>query len=409
MNIPMIKNRDIVVTSIQSWDIEIGSNCRDIAREFSKNNRVLYVNSPLDRYTRWKKRNQPAVRKRLDILKGRSQDLTMVSPNLWTLYPRTSLESISRLPWDWLFDRVNLVNNRRFAREILSAVERLHFKDFILFNDGNMFRGLHLKELLDPKLSVYYYRDNYMAMDFWRTQGPRIQPLLMKKSDMTLVNSDFLGAEAKKYNPHTYNVGSGFDPVLYDKHRLHTPPPDMVGIPRPIIGYAGAVVKLRLDEEMILKAARVHPDWNIVLVGPEDEAFEQSPLHRMKNVHFLGLKRPEDLPGYINQFDVAINPQIINEITWGNYPRKIDEYLALGKPVVATETEAMQLFAEVAYLAKDHDDFVRLIETALRENSAEKAAAREAYAMSHSWENNIAGIYEVLEKRMNEMEQVPSL
>jgi hypothetical protein len=31
-----IKNRDIVVIGIQPWDIEIGSNCKNIALEFSK-------------------------------------------------------------------------------------------------------------------------------------------------------------------------------------------------------------------------------------------------------------------------------------------------------------------------------------------------------------------------------------
>jgi hypothetical protein len=33
----------------------------------------------------------------------------------------------------------------------------------------------------------------------------------------------------------------------------------------------------------------------------------------------------------------------LNETTKGNYPRKIDEYLAMGKPVVATKTIAMDI------------------------------------------------------------------
>jgi hypothetical protein len=40
---------DIVITGQQAWDVEIGSNCKNIALEFSKQHRVLYVNSPLDR------------------------------------------------------------------------------------------------------------------------------------------------------------------------------------------------------------------------------------------------------------------------------------------------------------------------------------------------------------------------
>ena len=46
-----MQGKDIVITGIQPWDIEIGSNCKNIALEFSKKNRVLYINAPLDRNT----------------------------------------------------------------------------------------------------------------------------------------------------------------------------------------------------------------------------------------------------------------------------------------------------------------------------------------------------------------------
>jgi hypothetical protein len=36
--------------------------------------------------------------------------------------------------------------------------------------------------------------------------------------------------------------------------------------------------------------------------------------------------------------------QLSNNLTIGNYPRKIDEYLAMGKPIVATSTKTMQMF-----------------------------------------------------------------
>ena len=39
---------------------------------------------------------------------------------------------------------------------------------------------------------------------------------------------------------------------------------------------------------------------------------------------------------------------MVNAVTQGDYPLKIDEYLAMGKPVVATRTP-MALFADYAY------------------------------------------------------------
>ena len=57
----MIKNRDIIIVGQQPWDVEIGSNCKNIAIEFSKNNRVLYVNSPLDRFTSLRNQHDPKI------------------------------------------------------------------------------------------------------------------------------------------------------------------------------------------------------------------------------------------------------------------------------------------------------------------------------------------------------------
>jgi hypothetical protein len=64
-----IKNRDIIVVGQQPWDVEIGSNCKNIALEFSKQNRVLYVNSPLDRITSIRDKKDPKTQKRLNVIK----------------------------------------------------------------------------------------------------------------------------------------------------------------------------------------------------------------------------------------------------------------------------------------------------------------------------------------------------
>jgi glycosyltransferase involved in cell wall biosynthesis len=127
----------------------------------------------------------------------------------------------------------------------------------------------------------------------------------------------------------------------------------------------------------------------VVLVGPEDNEFMASSLHQMSNVYFLGSKDPSTLPAYINAFDVCINPQIVNQVTIGNYPRKIDEYLAVGKPVVATKTEAMSIFKDHCYLAETKDDYVQMIGEGLQNNSPELKAERRNFASAHTWENSV--------------------
>lgn len=398
----MIKGRDIIVTGLQSWDIEIGSNCKNIAIEFARHNRVLYVNSPLDRATLWRKRKDPRVRKRMDILNGKSEDLVKISDNLWNLYPRTMLESISRIPWNGIFDRLNKTNNSRLARQIRSASERLHYRDPLLFTDSDMFRSFYLKELIQPHLSIYYSRDNLLAIDFWKRHGKRMEPELMKKSDLVVSNSVYLADLARRYNNNSFYVGQGCDLTLYDRSKATAVPPEIAGIPSPVIGYTGALSALRLDPEILRYMAERYPRWSIVLIGPEDETFRKSDLHGLNNIYFLGNKNPDRLPEYINRFDVAINPQVINPLTIGNYPRKIDEYLAMGKPVVAIRTEAMSVFNDHSYLADSKEEFALAVEKAIFENTPERATQREVFARDHSWENNVREIYRAIESVMAE-------
>jgi len=388
---------DIVITGLQAFDSDIGSNCINLAIEFAKQHRVLYVNYPLDRLTAYRERHNPKIEKRKKMLRGELENLIKIQDNLWSFYPRTLLESISQLPYNAIFDFLNKINNKRFAKQISWAVNKLGFKDYVIFNDSDMFRSFYLKEYLKPSLYIYYSRDNMIAVDWWKTQGIRIEAALIRKSDLAVANSVYLAGYLKKFNPHAYYVGQGCDVSAFDLKLIKTVPDDIQRINHPIIGYIGALFTLRLDMEIIAYLAKQRPDWSIVLVGPEDEAFKASELHRLKNVHFLGSKTPDELPMYLATFDVAINPQILNEVTIGNYPRKIDEYLSMGKPVVATRTEAMKVFETFTYLANSKEEYLSLVERALKENTPELAKAREEFARSHTWEANVNEIYKAIE------------
>jgi len=390
----MMKNRDIIITGLQPWDIPIGSNCKNLAAEFSKHNRVLYVNGPLDRLTLIKKRNTPSVKHRREIISGQTPAIEKINNNLWVLNPRVVIESISRLKSNLLFDIINKRNNKLLAREIQNVVSELGFKDFILFNDSDMFRSFYLKELLNPSTYIYYSRDNLLAVDFWKTQGTRIEPKHMQKSDLVLTNSHYLRDLAKRFNPRSYFVGQGCDTVAYSSFNEKLRPGDMNDIPSPIIGYMGSLNSLRLDLEIIRNIAIKKPEWSIVLVGPEDKVFKESVLHNLPNVYFLGNKNEAELPQYLSGFDVAINPQCLNQVTIGNYPRKIDEYLAMGKATVATLTKTMEYFSEHCYLASNAFEYVEMISKALKEDNLKKQTSRREFANQHTWENNANAIYE---------------
>ena len=70
-------------------------------------------------------------------------------------------------------------------------------------------------------------------------------------------------------------------------------------------------------------------------------------------------------------------------------PLKMFEYLALGKPVVATSSEVLKPFEEVLYLADNKDSYIKNIENAITDNNREHSDLRRACALKYSWENRV--------------------
>jgi teichuronic acid biosynthesis glycosyltransferase TuaH len=391
----ILKNRDIVLVGAQAWETETGFNARHIALQLARFNRVLYVNRSLDRITLLRNRSDPAVKVRLDRMKNRADELTSVHENVWTLHPVKILESANWLPFTRLFRLFNKVNNKRFATEIRKAIVRLHFVDPILLIDGDMLRSYHLIELLKPCMTIYYSRDYLMGYPYWFKHGRVMEPELLSKCDLVVANSTHLTELARQYNPNSYFIGQGVDLQNFNEVEANCPV-QMSTIKRPIIGYLGALNHLRLNLRLLEQLAFRKKEWSFVFIGKEDSAFAQSFLHHLDNVRFLGVKKITEVANYLSCFDVALNPQVINRITIGNYPLKIDEYLALGKPVVASRTEAMEMFSEYVYFATTVEEYEEQIETALREDSPQRTERRKRFAQSHTWENCLQELYKAI-------------
>ncbi len=392
----MIRDRNFVIMGIQPWDIPIGSNCKNIAIEIAKNNKVLYVNMPLDRNTRLNK-DSDAIEYRKKVIEGEVPDLVRHNERFWVLTPNRMVESINKIKFNVLYNLLNYRNNKIFAGCIARAIKQIGFDDFYLFNDNHIFLGYYMSQFLHPRLSIYYMRDFLSLNKYWKYHGSRLEPRLIKKSDLVLTNSLYYEEYAKAYNLHSYMVGQGCDLSLFHPDNNMPVPEDML-FHKPVIGYVGYLTGGRLDIPLLVYIAETKPEWNIILVGPEDVRFKESPLHNMPNVHFLGAKPEKDLPKYINAFDIAINPQQINAFTVGNYPRKVDEYLAMGKPTVVTKTKAMEYFGDQVYACKTKEDYIEQIGKALLENNFQQQEQRKQLAAQHTWEHNVAEIYKYIEQ-----------
>jgi teichuronic acid biosynthesis glycosyltransferase TuaH len=397
----LTQNMDIIMVGIQPWDVEIGSNFKNMAIELSLQYRVLYVNKPIDRISTVIRRSDIKTINRLKSIRKSEGVLEEVRRNLFVFNPQIVLESINWIPSGKLYTFFNKRNNKKLARQISSACKKLNFKNSLLINDNDFNNGLYLKEYLQVDNAIYYLRDFLLSQPYFFKHGVKSEPLILKKYDIVLTNSLYLKNYAKKYNPQTFYIGQGCEveeflkkPAIY--------PADIVDIQKPVIGYCGALLSLRLDIDLLISIALERPYWNLVLVGPEDADFRKSKLHQLPNVFFMGSKEPSVLPAYIHYFDVCINPQVINQMTIGNYPRKIDEYLAAGKPVVATDTEAMEEFADITYLCRDLSGYLSAIEKALETSeNIDFIKKRIQVAKTHTWRNSIMMLYASVNQILN--------
>lgn len=397
-----MRNKDIIIVSLQSWDTEIGSNCINIAKEFCKNNRVLYVNRAFDRNSFIKnlfKRHNIAAP---DSNSFKSYSLKSPIKNLWVLNTGIVLESIN-----WMsnpaFDFFNKLNGRKFGKSIKKAMDQIGFNRPVLFVDNDFIRAQFLPDILGVNCFIYYIRDYLITQSYFKKHGARLEKKIAANANFVVTNSSYLADYAAGFNKKSYDIGQGCDFTFFNPAIDYGKPKELEALSGPIIGYVGSLVHFRLDIDLLEKLALNRKDWNWVFVGPEDDKFKNSNLHNLKNVYFLGRKDERELASYVAGFDVCLNPQLVNDTTIGNYPRKVDEYLSIGKPVVATETLFMKSFLPWVHLCKDYEEFEIAISAALLEGSDIKLKEqRQCFALTHTWDGSVGKIYDFYKNEIDE-------
>lgn len=309
---------------------------------------------------------------------------------LWLYSPPPIFLPEYRLPSP-LAVTAGAINGTVFAALIARTMKCIGFNRPLLWIFG--IGGAGLLGKLGNRLVVYDCIDEWAGFfEPGRTRDnvSRNDEALCRGSDLVFVTSRTLLERRSPLNANTHLVSPAADFPHFRKAGLdETPlPSEMAALPRPVIGLAG-MLDGRVDLAILDRLATAHPEWTVALVGPVWDNLDVSRLRARPNVRLLGGKTVEELPGYIRGFDVCIVPYVIDDFTRNIFPLKLYEYLASGKPIVATRVPAIAEHADLVRIADEPDGFVRAAEAAVAERDAELGRRRVSLASENTWEHRV--------------------
>ncbi|MGA2061319.1 MAG: glycosyltransferase [Thermoguttaceae bacterium] len=219
---------------------------------------------------------------------------------------------------------------------------------------------------------------------------------LLVEADIVITSSHKLHQQYRLKRPDILLVPNAVKAGDF-ANNFHQRPADLPFEGAKIIGYYGAIAEW-FDFDLIRFAAEQRPQYQYVLMGltncPEKIQYL---VARCANVHYLGEKPYEELPGYLAYFDAALVPFLVNDITHAVSPLKLFEYMAGGKPVVSTDILECRKYESVL-IAKNAQEFPARLDQAIALGRDENfKMALWNCASANSWKTRAEQILEALQ------------
>lgn len=399
---------DIVIFALTRFDGPYSSPSISIAKEFAKKHRVFYINHPYslkDIFTDFKSRG---ILKRFPELFLGRHSLKECSVNdgkdFVTMGTTRVTFPLNFLPKGKIYRMFQKLNDRIFFNFLRKLIRKKGIKEFIFLNAFDPYFGIKFPADINPVVKLYQCMDDMEEVEYTRKHGRRLEKEMMESYDITLTTSEELLKNNSTFANIIYCLPNAADPSLFGQayFRKFDRPKEFEGVTKKIIGFIGNIEQ-RMDYELVKKIASAHNDKVIYLIGPiSSNEYQKEGLDKIENIVFTGGKNINELPAYLQNIDCAIIPFRCNKLTKSIYPLKINEYLSGGKPVVTTNfSDAIREFDEVIYLANNHEQFIRLIDSAINENSKILIEKRIAFANKNSWEARVKDFWEILDTYFN--------
>ena len=228
---------------------------------------------------------------------------------------------------------------------------------------------------------VYYLIDslhNLVPQNAFQPLAKYIESKNMKKADRVIVINEKLKDYAIKMgaNPDaTYVVRAGIDLERYDPNIDGSEIRAQYGIKKDdlVLFFMGVLYNFSGLKEVATELSKFKdekPNIKLLIVGDGD-AFDD--LQKIREEHHLddqiilaGKQPYESIPAFIASSDICLLPAHNNETMRNIVPIKLYEYMAMGKPVIATKLPGvMKEFGKdhgVIYVDKPEDVFKKAVE-----------------------------------------------
>jgi glycosyltransferase involved in cell wall biosynthesis len=251
-------------------------------------------------------------------------------------------------------------------------------------------------------LVIYQVSDKYDANTMDHATDPELIRQLHERAiaeaDVIFYSGRKLLAEATLGCERSYLLEQAVDFDHWSRVGKLPVAAEIESIPRPRLGYFGAIETWLVDQELIKQAAREKPDWHWVFIGNRSRGLE---IEDLPNTHFLPPVAYDELPNYAAGFDVCVLPwETERAFTSYGSAIKVREYLATGKPVVISALPEYEPMKDVLRIARTRDDFFRLIVDALNENDPQAALRRQEAVGKGTWDARAEWVSTIIDEAL---------
>ncbi len=378
----MLQGQDIICFC-NDWDADPLSK-KHIMTRLARHNRILWINSIGNRRPTASARDMQRIAKKLrEFARGCRQ----VQENIHVFSPLAiPVHGNAAARW----------TNRAFLNlQVRWQCSRLGFRDPITYTFVPW--SADIVGTLGEKMVIYHITDDFTGFTGADKQAMYdMEQRLIEKSAAVISSAGRLQEKVHSNTP-SFLVTHGVDVEHFRKAcDPATPiPAELTLLPKPVIGFIG-LIEDWVDLALIRHLAQARPAWSFVLVGKI--VADDSAVRGLPNVHLVGRKSYESLPGYCKAFDAALLPFVINELTLAANPLKLREYLAAGLPVVASAIpEAERLQAKLA-IAHTEGEYLQQLDKLLAAASPESRLATSRSMDNETWDRKVEEISDIIER-----------